>query len=888
MAARKGRMAVRGRLRVLCRERGRRWTRAALVVGERCGRAGGVDASGWTLIWSAIGAIAGAAGVAWSVLKDLLGARRRALAVLAVVAKLSSAAVSLLWRKLSGKFHSRGFPAAPAELFPSPPLPKPVSIPTTDPPAPPAESVPFYDPKISRRFTTSQRLAFEPGRPFVPRTGAKGDLAEFVSNELRQWNPVGIVGKAGVGKTRLAEEAFDRTLPHFPGGGFWMSGDRAITVTLEALLSGLASPRLLDCRQEAQGLEQEHIVLRHLQARPKTLVAMDNLETFNSEALGFLRALPQTCTLLTTTRVESQLENLALPVPLDEMRRDEARRFLEQETLRRGVSVSEKQYENILDVSERRPWVIERFAAAARGGRLPEALEGVRNGKETDVGDRMLTWSFDRLGLDAQKALCALSLFSPSAHNEALRAVTRLARVDLALQDLFDWQLANLDRESDPQKWSVDSLTRSYALQRTETAAFRRPFALYFHDQLRIVSGSRGIRERYEYLDEQRDNCRLALDWAIRQKSTQFGGLDQDTAGVIVDMFCDMRAFLTDRGDPRNQVLAYGEEGVTAARLLLDKSSSRRDKIRLARVTHQLALAYDFEYNKVELLEKESMKLNEELQYRPGVAISLQQLGKVEQHLGHYPEAEGYYKAALSIKRGQNDLREVAFTLHQLGILADNRGKAAEAEEYYRESLSLKRKVDTSDEQTIASTLHALAVCIRDQGRIEEADSLFRESLAIKEKVKDRKGKGWTLVELGRFEHEARQNSQVAHQYYEEGLDIAREYADKYLEARALRYLGKLATAERRYDDADECFRNASNLVRLFGEQQDLAPILWAWGLLREAESREPEAVNLLGEALEISRRMGHINAEQITKDIQRLQSKLSGAPPPGGPAIPA
>jgi tetratricopeptide (TPR) repeat protein len=128
--------------------------------------------------------------------------------------------------------------------------------------------------------------------------------------------------------------------------------------------------------------------------------------------------------------------------------------------------------------------------------------------------------------------------------------------------------------------------------------------------------------------------------------------------------------------------------------------------------------------------------LNEEtVESATGVvkAAVLHHLGNIHYAQGRYEEAEKMYQESLKINEELGNKSGIASTLGQFGNIHYAQGRYEEAEKMYQESLKLEEEL--GDKSGIATTLHQLGMIHQQQGRYEEAEKMYQEGTI--EKVSD-------------------------------------------------------------------------------------------------------------------------------------------------------
>jgi tetratricopeptide (TPR) repeat protein len=86
--------------------------------------------------------------------------------------------------------------------------------------------------------------------------------------------------------------------------------------------------------------------------------------------------------------------------------------------------------------------------------------------------------------------------------------------------------------------------------------------------------------------------------------------------------------------------------------------------------------------------------------------------------------------------------------------------------------------------------------------------------------------------------------------------------------------LGVLAQNRGDYEEAERLYRESLEISERLGDLAGKAATLHALGKLRWGQGRKAEAEELLRQALDILKRIGHRRAEEVRKDLERLQSE--------------
>jgi tetratricopeptide (TPR) repeat protein/transcriptional regulator with XRE-family HTH domain len=192
--------------------------------------------------------------------------------------------------------------------------------------------------------------------------------------------------------------------------------------------------------------------------------------------------------------------------------------------------------------------------------------------------------------------------------------------------------------------------------------------------------------------------------------------------------------------------------------------------------------------DEAEAFYRQSLAIRRQIFDRRGESANLGQLGQTYAARGRLDEAEAFLLQALAIHQEVQDRRGEGIDLGNLGGVAQALGRLDEAEVVLRQSLALRREVD--DRRGQAIVLRQLALLAETQGNLSPVETLLRESLAVARKAQDGPRTADSLLELGRFLVEQRNNPG-------EGCQMAREAIRLYAEMGLAREQEARALAQR-------------------------------------------------------------------------------------------
>jgi tetratricopeptide (TPR) repeat protein len=383
-----------------------------------------------------------------------------------------------------------------------------------------------------------------------------------------------------------------------------------------------------------------------------------------------------------------------------------------QQTLRGAILWSY----DMLDTGDRR--LLARFSVFARGGNLAEA-EPVC-GPEDDIGGDIVD-SLDQLA--DQSLLRRLPDFDEPRF--------------LMLQTIRDFAAERLEESGEAQ------LIRDRHLE-----AF---IALAQQAQPQLFGPHR--KEWLDRLEEDHDNFRAALEWAIAagkaQQAMRLGGLFWrfwQMRGHIHEGRSRMKAVLampnSRQFDEERLMaleaaggLAYWQADMTVAQGFYDESLelTRRvgDARAIANAIYNAAWPMIVDRTalpRAKLLLEEAIPLFRELSDQGGVARTLWGLGNVAYFGQDYPAAIRPLEEAQSIFRELDDRFMLGWSTHTLGLVAVKTDGVEDAQQYFLDALRLF--IEAQDVSGITLQLDNLSVIARTRGDLVRATRLAAAAVA--------------------------------------------------------------------------------------------------------------------------------------------------------------
>jgi predicted ATPase/DNA-binding SARP family transcriptional activator len=758
-----------------------------------------------------------------------------------------------------------------------------------------------------------QALAGNLPRQLTSFIGREREITELQQRLLDPTSRlVTLTGAGGCGKTRLALQAGQEMLSHYPQGVWLVELGPVTDPTLVAQAVAVA----LDLHEDPRSSWLTTIV-NHLRTK-KALLILDNCEHMIGASAQLAESLLQACAklrILATSRealgvageTVLRVSSLSTPDPRQPIsmgtlvQYEAVRLFVERAAaVFPAFTVSSENAPAIAQICHRLdgiPLAIELAAARMSvltveqtAARLTDAFRLLTGGSRTALPRQQtlratIDWSYNLLCLPERSLLCRLSVFAGGWTLEAAEAVCAdpeeetldpaSSLILISSRDVLDllMQLVNkslviAEREPGQEaRYHLLETIRQYAREKlgAECAgetAWNRHLAYFVSLAERAESDQDGPRQLawLKRLEKEADNIHVALEWSL--ESDVEAGLRLVSA---------LRVYYQVRG--------YIGELAGMLRQLLQHPAAAAPTLVRARALDAGAIlvAWQGDLAGARSMAEESLALYRELRDLPGEASGLHTLGLVACLQDDYDFGRPLALESLARYRELGDEPSQASVLLDLGALAD-RWDFGRAHGYLHEGLALYRK--HGDVIGVAAALDSLGTLAIQQGHLALARRCLEESLAMQRPFAGA-GIASILSHLGELALRQGDYAQ-AYSYYQESLSLSERTGQRMTIFWGTVNLGYVELQKGEQEQARRTFQEARRFFQEAGSRIGIVYTLEGLATLAARQGQGERAVRLLGWADATRQAIGDLRppVEQASmdRDIEPVRAQLGPA----------
>ena len=283
---------------------------------------------------------------------------------------------------------------------------------------------------------------------------------------------------------------------------------------------------------------------------------------------------------------------------------------------------------------------------------------------------------------------------------------------------------------------------------------------------------------------------------------------------VVIHLY-EYNASRSERLGEWSKLLKVASLGVVAF-------GKRADREGVAKAMNDVGMAYVKMgiFSKAEEQFKEALKIEQDLDYHAGEAITLANLAALWEARGQIPKALEFVDRSLSISRESGNRRGEMFALANRAQIQRLLGQMQEAEQSYNDCLRIARELQ--DRITEGRLLNELAGTYKQQGKTLGAEIFYPKSQTIARDCGDRSGAAVDLHNAG-LQHLLKSENADAERCFSECAAIAGRSGNRVLEGKALVKLALACTLRRDTSAALAYARRAVVATQSGEDQEELA-----------------------------------------------------------------
>jgi predicted ATPase len=577
---------------------------------------------------------------------------------------------------------------------------------------------------LAERFDEPQRevQTMVPPSPVTALVGRDDDVDKIAGLlDASDRRLVVLTGAGGIGKTRLALAAMERT------AGQWRDG--VAFVDLSAITDARIVPDTIASALDlvVQGRERALDALRRRLSERNMLIVLDNFEQVLDAApvvADLLQRAPHLHVLVTSRVVmrvrgeqEWRVNPLGVPPPdgavADLAQAPALRLFVERvRDVQPGFELTSENTPAVAELCRRLgglPLALELAAAWMRlltpeqmltqlYGRLeqPGALVDLPDRQQTLTNT--ISWSYDLLRRSAQELLARLSVFAAPFTVDGVIAVCGTDDAD-AIEDLsvlVDSSMVSPAERPDHQRGFqlLDPIRRFAATRLEQTESSLSRLHQYVLEVLRAANARLGSQDQLmRRLDSEQLNLQVVIEW-IGRSGQASGPLLRALGDVWVWMLACGHLRQTSELWQQIQALPQSGLGTESDRLALQWLTANR-------------LLNDGAFAEAGTLIDAMMPAARRIETPSRIAFLLTARAIVRPAAAR-GQARANFEEALAVARGADDPLAVGYALSHYGLLLAIDGQAAQAQECHQETLDIGRSLN--DENLRAEAHYELAM----------------------------------------------------------------------------------------------------------------------------------------------------------------------------------
>ncbi len=276
-----------------------------------------------------------------------------------------------------------------------------------------------------------------------------------------------------------------------------------------------------------------------------------------------------------------------------------------------------------------------------------------------------------------------------------------------------------------------------------------------------------------------------------------------------------------------------------------------------------------------------ALQLSEKLNFKKGIANSLNNIGYVYALKGQDATALDYHNRSLKMQNEIGNKEGIASSLINIGNIYQNEGQIEKALDFYSKALKIQEEI--RDKKGTSKSLLNIGNIYNDQGHIEKALEYYNLSFKLCEEIGDKQMIARLLSNIGLIYFYNKKQSNKAFEYLTHSLKIFEEIGDKQGVAQNLNAIAGFHYFKREEEKALEYLMRSLIIQEKIGDKNGMAHSLHGIAAIYLSQKKYKQAEQYCVQSLEISKelnspeniRNASLGLSQIYKAIQDFQKSL-------------
>ncbi|MCK4664375.1 MAG: tetratricopeptide repeat protein [Bacteroidales bacterium] len=265
---------------------------------------------------------------------------------------------------------------------------------------------------------------------------------------------------------------------------------------------------------------------------------------------------------------------------------------------------------------------------------------------------------------------------------------------------------------------------------------------------------------------------------------------------------------------------------------------------------------------------KQALELSENINYKMGIAQSLNGIGNTYQRKSLYDKALEYFNKALQI------FKEIGFdygifsTLNNIGAVFEDKGDYGKALEYLLQSLKIIEEIGNSSD--IAMAYNNIGLVHYYQLNLDKALEYHNKALDIRIKINNKKGQALSYNNIGIVYYYKKDYEKVL-EYFQKSLTIYKDIGDLRGQSLPLFNIGQIYNDQGRIEEALEYFNKSLKIDKQLENRKGEATTLNYIGQVYANQKEFKKALGYQKRSLKIAK---EIDAKPSIQDSYEILSE--------------